>query len=50
MFRPTGRLLGTLRLPRNFEVFEIGADYVLGLARDDNDVETVELYRLERSK
>lgn len=32
-----------------FEIYEIGVDYVLGLWKDDADVEHVRMYRLERS-
>ena len=34
-------------MPSCFRLFEIGADYVLGLRRDDLGVEFVELYELE---
>jgi hypothetical protein len=46
LFDADGRYLGPVRFPDHFEIFEIGADYVLGVARDELDVEFVELYRL----
>lgn len=49
VFDPDGRLLGTVQMPPRFEVFEIGADFVLGHARDDVDIEHVRLYELTRS-
>jgi hypothetical protein len=48
VFDPRGRLLGRLRIPPALYVMEIGRDYVLGRARDENDVEHLRLYRLER--
>jgi hypothetical protein len=48
VFDPEGRLLGSLRMPPALYVMEIGHDYVLGRARDENDVEHLRLYRLER--
>lgn len=43
-----GRLLGTVRLPARLGVSEIGRDYILGILRDDLDVEHVVMYRLEK--
>lgn len=48
VFEPSGRWIGALELPRGLKVFEIGRDYVLGLWRDDMEVEQVLLYRLVR--
>ena len=48
VFRPDGVYLGTVKLPRDLRVTEIGADYVLGLVRDDLDVEYVHMYGLDR--
>jgi hypothetical protein len=48
VFRPDGVYLGTMRLPQGFDVMEIGADYVLGVARDEMGVEYVQVYGLER--
>ncbi|WP_309671692.1 hypothetical protein [Gemmatimonas sp.] len=41
-----GRFLGTVALPPNFTMLQVGADFLLGRARDDDDVEQVQLYRL----
>jgi hypothetical protein len=41
-----GQTLAEAILPRNLQVLEIGSDHMLGLSRDDADVETVRLYRL----
>jgi hypothetical protein len=45
---PQGRLLCTVTLPERFTPLEIGDDYVAGLARDEDDVERVEVYRLRK--
>lgn len=44
---PDGRWLGAVTLPP-LSVLEIGEDYVLGLFRDDLDVQHLRVYRLER--
>jgi hypothetical protein len=44
----TGAAVATVRTPPDLWVLEIGADYVLGVAHDSLDVETVRLYRLTR--
>jgi len=49
VFEPDGRLLGTLTLPERFRTLDVGADYVLGVWRDQLDVEHVRLYMLEKS-
>jgi hypothetical protein len=41
-----GRFLGSVVLPPNVSLFQVGADFVLGRARDADDVEQVQLYRL----
>lgn len=46
VFDPDGRWLGTVSTPAGLEVHEIGDDYVLGVARDELDVERVRLHRL----
>jgi hypothetical protein len=48
VFDPAGVWLGALSTPARFTVFEIGPDYVLGVRRDDLDVEHVQLLRLTR--
>ena len=48
VFDPDGRWLGRVGTPGRFEVFEIGTDYVLGVQRDELDVEYVRMYGLTR--
>ena len=48
VFRPDGVYLGTVKLPHDLDVMEIGTDYVLGVARDELGVEYVHLHGLER--
>lgn len=46
VFDRAGRLLGDVTFPDRFHSFEIGADYVVGVWRDELDVEHVRLYDL----
>lgn len=39
VFEPEGRFLGTVELPPGLQLFEIGEDYVVGLRRDELDLE-----------
>lgn len=48
IYDPTGRLRARLFTPRALRLTEIGVDYVLGIWRDDLDVETVRRYGLIR--
>lgn len=43
-----GSVLGRISTPRGVTIVQIGADYILGLSRDDSDVEHVVRYRLLR--
>lgn len=43
---PEGVARGTVRLPRGLRVKQIGVDWILGVALDENDVEHVRLHRL----
>ena len=43
-----GRWITTVDLPARFTPVEIGADYVAGLGRDEDDVEQVRVYRLRK--
>ena len=43
-----GRLIARAELPRDLRVLDIGADHVLGVVRDELDVEHVIVYRLSR--
>ena len=49
VFDPDGRILGFVETPAGLSVFEIGEDYILGLATDDLGVEFVQVWSLERS-
>lgn len=44
----TGAWLGAVTTPRRFEVHQITADRVVGVQRDENDVEYVRVFRLRR--
>jgi hypothetical protein len=48
VFDREGRVLGFVETPSDLEVFEIGADYILGRTRDDFDVEYVQRWDLTR--
>jgi hypothetical protein len=48
VFDRDGVWLSDVTMPAGFRPLEIGGDYVLGLYRDDDGIETVRLYRLER--
>jgi len=41
-----GTLRGEVRLPPGVELFDVGADFALGLARDTDDIETVVRFAL----
>ena len=45
---PAGRWLGAVEVPPRFFPFSIGSDWILGVERDDLDVEYVVLYPLEK--
>jgi hypothetical protein len=46
IFAPDGRWMGGVEFPARFRVHEIGADHVLGVWRDAEDVEYVRRHRL----
>ncbi len=46
VFDSTGRMLGDVMLPPGFTVRQIGEDFLLGIWRDDLDVEHVRQYEL----
>lgn len=48
VFASDGAWLGRVETPERFTVYEIGADYILGVSRDDLDVEHVQLLALIR--
>lgn len=48
VFSRDGEWLGTVDLPPRLEVFQIGAEHVLGRWTDDLEVEHIQVYGLER--
>jgi hypothetical protein len=50
VFRTDGRLVDVVDMPARFTFFDAGNDYVIGVWRDDDDVEYVRIYRLESSR
>lgn len=48
VFGPDGKWLGEVNLPPRFTVYRIGRDYILGLARDDLEVEQIRVLRLSK--
>ncbi len=48
IFDPDGRVLGYVDTPAGLNIYEIGDDYILGIARDDMRVEYVQVWTLER--
>lgn len=48
IFEASGRFLGSLELPPRFEPFEIGGDYVLGVLKDELDIEHLQLLALTK--
>lgn len=50
IFAPGGQWIGSVRLAAGFVPTDIGADYVLGVTQDEDEVERVALYRLTPSR
>jgi hypothetical protein len=48
VFDSSGRLLGSVRLPANVKLFEIGSEYVLGVWKDDMDLQHVRMYSIRK--
>lgn len=46
VFGPDGRHLGVIALPDNLQAYQIGRDYILGVVRDELDVQFVHLYEI----
>lgn len=44
VFQPDGRFLGEVAMPMGFDVHEIGEDWVLGVWRDEMEIEYVRVY------
>ena len=49
VFDPEGHAVGFVETPEGLEVYEIGEDYILGRVRDELDIESIQLWALERS-
>jgi hypothetical protein len=45
VFEKTGKVLGTITLPADLWIYEIGDDYIVGTDLDENDVQRVVQYR-----
>ena len=50
VFDPGGRMHGQVETPAGLEIFEIGADYILGSVADELGIESVQLWSLDRSQ
>lgn len=48
VFDPEGHFLGPVRMPPGLRVTHIGGDFVVGVVRDELDVERVRVYSLEK--
>ena len=48
VFDPDGILLGTVETPSGVRIFQIGSDFILGVGRDEMDVEQVRMYGLNK--
>lgn len=48
VYDPTGQRVGEVRLPATFRPLDIGTDYMLGVERDEFDVEYVRVYPISR--
>ncbi len=48
VFDPGGQYLGRMQIPRQLTVSVIGPDFIIGVYRDEYDVETIRRYRVER--
>ena len=49
VFDPAGQVLGFVETPLGLEIYEIGADYLLGHTTDEDGVEYVQLWPLKRT-
>ena len=50
VFDPEGKLLGVVMMPDRFRLQQAGSDWVLGVWRDELDVEYVTLHRLRKGR
>lgn len=46
---PSGDVVGRVRTPTHWQILEIGADAIVALEHDPLEVETVSVYRLNRT-
>ena len=49
VFGPDRDWLGLVRTPGRFRIFQIGSDFILGVGRDENDIERVLQFDLART-
>jgi hypothetical protein len=49
VFDRNGRKIASLTMPARFTAHEVGHDYVLGVAKDEDDVESIRMYSLNRN-
>ncbi|MHB1195081.1 MAG: 6-bladed beta-propeller [Longimicrobiales bacterium] len=49
VFAPSGAFLGVVRAPQGFRITEIGGTYLVGVWRDENEVDYVRVYELSRA-
>lgn len=49
VYSEEGRVLGRVTLPARFTVHQLGSDFVLGVRRDEYDIEQVVIFPLQRS-
>ena len=50
IFDPDGHVLGFVETPEGLEIYEIGADYILGRVGDELGVQSIQLWSLERTE
>lgn len=43
-----GQWLAEVTVPERFRIWEVGRDYLLGVWRDEDDVERIQMYRIQR--
>ena len=48
VYKPSGVLLASALLPADFEVTQVGEDFILGIAKDEFDRDLIQIYRLDR--
>ena len=49
VFAPDGHVLGFVETPPGLHIYEIGADHILGHATDEDGIEYVQLWPLDRT-